>query len=318
MYDTIHFRLMRHDVEGAMYDEALNHIASLLTKHSYQQGQNIDIHEGYIDGLYIRATPYYVEVKNSLCKWHLGNNLETLSRQSTERAIEKLSALLHLPMGQATITRVDVARNMTTTHPPECYLTHLGNYSPATRGPYSADRGKPTGLIYKFKDRELVFYDKTKEAREKRATIPDLYKGRNVLRYELRYMRRVPKQLGRDEVRAWMLYDEDFYINLNDRWRDEYKNIEKINTNRPSVAIKRVRDLNREGIVALGKQYGGELGLLEHFSQQRRAGVLTPKEYFDLKKAIKEAHSVEGGIMEASPLIDELNEKIKTQIAFYR
>ena len=51
---------------------------------------------------------------------------------------------------------------------------------------------------------------KTREQKSNREPIPELYEGRNVLRYEQRYTNRIASQLKVNEVTGAMLYDEAF------------------------------------------------------------------------------------------------------------
>lgn len=50
-----------------------------------------------------------------------------------------------------------------------------------------------------------------------------------MLRFEQRYSKRIATQLKIGEVTGASLYDEEFYINVLDRWRCSYMAIQKIN-----------------------------------------------------------------------------------------
>lgn len=70
---------------------------------------------GSLNGLKITLNRYQMKIKDgSLCKWHLGNNFQTMGRGDTQRAIERLSDALHVQMSKATVTRLDIAQNFIT------------------------------------------------------------------------------------------------------------------------------------------------------------------------------------------------------------
>ena len=126
-------------------------------------------------------------------------------------------------MSKATVTRLDIAQNFITRHPPEVYINHLGILKYATR------LQEPNGVYYSQTGGRLCFYDKNREQKSNREPVPELYEGRNVLRYEQRYTNRIASQLKVGEVTGAMLYDEAFYIDILNRWKDTYKAIQKIN-----------------------------------------------------------------------------------------
>jgi len=157
-----------------------------------------------------------------LCKFYLPENFQTLTRGDTQRAIEKLSDLLHLPMQKADITRIDLAQNFIVKFETPVYYEHLGTLQLYNRLEQSR------GLYYNNSKRKLVFYDKVAEYKHKNLPVPPLFQNRNVLRYEMRYYRQLLKQFNVPELRAEMLYNEAFYMAIIDRWHNEYKNINKL------------------------------------------------------------------------------------------
>ena len=179
MYDTVNFRLIAADVSGVSFiEETPCHLTEIGT-HDYNG--NIVV-TGQLNGLKVSVNRWQVKVNGgSLCKWYFGNNLQTMSRGDTQRAVERLSDELHLPFNLAAVTRLDVGGNMITQHPSEIYFNHLGVLS------WSKRLQQPSGLYYCKRDEQLCFYDKVKEQRSRREAIPEPYKGKNVLRYEHRY-----------------------------------------------------------------------------------------------------------------------------------
>ena len=313
MYDTINFKLSTADVPNVDFIEEIP---------CYLDEATIGFHDfngervvtGNVGGLKISINQYQIKVKDgSLCKWYLGNNFRTMGRGDTQRAIERLSDTLHLPMDKASITRIDVAQNIIVKHPTTVYLNHLGVLRHAKR------LQEPDGLYYSRSGERLCFYDKSREQRAKGETIPGLYKGRNVLRYEQRYTKRLASQLKVNEVRAALLYDEVFYMTLIQRWRDTYKGINKVNDiilNFPAMTSK--RQLYIMGVLSMVERVGGEVEMISQINEARKRGDLTSKRAFDLRKAIKEACKVKEGLTVQSEAIAELDKKIIEAVRYYR
>ena len=198
-------------------------------------------------------------------------------------------------------------------HPPSVYLQHLGVLKGAAR------LEEPNTLYYRKKDCGLCFYDKAREQKAKRETLPELFEGRNVLRYEQRYIGRLARHLGVPEVRASMLYNEAFYIDLLNRWRDDYKAIQKINDVQLNFdCMRNKKDLNRMGLLSLVERVGGLNAMMNQITEAQQQGKLNRKQAFDLRQAIKEACAVKDGLVVENEAIAELNKKVVEAVRFYR
>lgn len=310
MFDTINFRLTTPDPLRENFLNSVPYYLENQAEHNYENGLSVT---GSLDGLRVSVTRHRVNIKDgSLCKWYLGNNIQTMTRQDTRQAIEKLSDMIHLPMDKAVITRLDIAQNIITKYPINTYLNHLGLLRYATRLPM------PHGLYYQRGDRQICFYDKLKEQRGKGEPIPELYNGRNVLRYEQRYMRRLPSYF-KVEVTGAMLYDESFYINAIDRWLAMYEEINKINdVNFNFQAMTTIKDFKNMGLLALIEQMGGEVAFYAQIQEAQQRGELTPKQAYDIRGAIRTACKIKDGLIMENDAITELDKKIRQAVKFYR
>ena len=311
MYDSVKFRLLQSDAVSVDFLAETACYLENVGEHRYNQDTVLT---GNLNGLQISLSRYQMKVKDgSLCKWYLGDNFQTMSRGDAKMALEKLSDTLHLPMTKAAVTRLDVAQNIIIRHPVKVYLNHLGNMKYGTR------LLEPSGLYYKTTNGVACFYDKTREQKSNREPIPELYQGRNVLRYEQRYTSRIAKQLNEPEVTGAMLYDEAFYMNIAKRWRETYFTIQKINDVCLNFeAMKNKRALNSMGILSLVEKAGGELQMLDQINEQREMGVLDKKQAYDLRQAVKSACSLKDGLTVESEAIKELDKKVMEAIKFYR
>lgn len=311
MFDTINFSLA-HDEAGGV--DLLSEIPCYLDNVGEHYYNGVPYISGNANGLRVKVSEYKVSVGDgSLCKFYLGDNYQTMNRRDTQRAIEQLSDLLHLPMSNAQVTRLDIAQNFIVQHPPTVYINHLGQLANATR------LVEPSGLYYKTGGGVICFYDKNKEQKSKHEQIPELYKGRNVLRYEQRYQNRIASRLGVNAVTGGLLYDEKFYISLVDGWANTYNKIKKIgdiNLNWCRMTTK--KDLGKMGVLSLVERVGGQMEMRKQIDEAQQRGELTKKQAFDLRKAVDEACKVQNGLVVPNDAIQELDKKIIEAVRFYR
>ena len=131
MYDTVNFRLLQSEAGSVDFLAETPCYLDNVGEHNYN-GEIVIT--GSLKGLKISLSRCQMKIKNgSLCKWHLGDNFQTMGRGDTQRAIEHLSDVLHVPMSKALVTRLDVAQNFIVRYPPEVYFNHLGILKHANR-----------------------------------------------------------------------------------------------------------------------------------------------------------------------------------------
>lgn len=311
MIDTANFRLLQSEAGGVDFLAETPCFLENVGEHYYNGKAVIT---GSFNGLEISLNRYQMKIKGgSLCKWYLGNNFQTMGRSDIQQAIEKLSDTLHVSMSKATVTRLDIAQNFITKHPPEVYLSHLGALKHATR------LQEPNGIYYNQTSGRLCFYDKIREQKSRREPTPELYESRNVLRYEQRYTNRIASQFKVSEVTGAMLYDEAFYIGLLNRWKDTYKAIQKINdVSLNFQAMKSKQQLYKMGVLSLIEQAGGQLQMIEQINEAQKRGELSKKQAFDLRKAINEACKIRDGLTVPNEAIQELDKKVSEAVKYYR
>lgn len=311
MYDSVNFRLWQSEAGGVDFLGEIPCVLDDLGEH-YYNGEVVLT--GSLNGLKISLNRNQMKIKDgSLCKWYLGDNFKAMGRGDTQKALEKLSDILHVDMSKASVTRLDIAQNMIMMHPVDVYINHLGLLR------YSTRLLEPNELYYVQTNGRLCFYDKNREQKTKKENIPELYKERNVLRYEQRYNQRIASNLGVCEVTGGMLYDEAFYCKILDRWKDTYKAIQKINDIQINFkAMRTKKELQLMGVLSLVEQAGGQLQMIAQINEAQKLGTLTKKQAFDLREAVKEACKVKDGVMIESEAITELDKKILEAVRFYR
>ncbi len=311
MYDTVNFWLPQSKAGGVDFLTETPYYLENVGEHIYNNGEIVIT--GNLNGLKIILKEHQMKIRDgSLCKWYLGDNFQTMGRGDTQKAIERLSDTLHVPIREATVTRLDIGRNFETRFPPEVYFNHLGSLRNFIR------LKEPNGIYYCQSSKQLCFYDKIAEPKAHKAFIPKQYEGKNVLRYELRYLERIAAKLHMKEVTAAMLYDEAFFGLMN-RWGDAYMAIQKINDASLNFqAMKSKSQLYKMGVVSLTEQVGGLLQMIEQITEAQKRGELSNKQAFDLRQAVNDAYTIRDGLTVPNEAIQELDRKVSEAVKYCR
>lgn len=303
MYDNIDLILTRDKVKGIDFiEETAQYLTNAQEPRYNDFGTYIT---GYLDNLKVSIKENRVKIyDSSICKYFFGNNFQTLNRADTRAAVEKVSDILHLPFKNADVTRIDFSNNLIMQNDVNDYYKYLGQLQ------YYSRHEQPNGIYYNTGDKQVLFYGKVQEQKAKRQPIPELYKNRNVLRYEMRYKKHIRQQLNRPEITAGLLYDEAFYFDLVARWKNEYLKIQKINNDMSKIKpTGSTKDLI-ENIAILKMIEFGQPHLLDLIKEWQGAGLINKKQAQDHRKKIK---SLTLATMDSpgSELISELSNKIK-------
>jgi hypothetical protein len=223
MYDNLELTVTKEQSPGTDFLQTIPQYLSIVSNRGENQFGKYAT--GYLGSLKVNISDSRVKIyDSSLCKYYLGDNFKTLTRGDTKLAIDKISDSLHLPFHLANVTRIDFANNLIMQYNEKIYYPYLGEAQ------YYNRLEQNNGLYYNNLSRQLVFYGKGYEQRIKRQPIPEPYKGKNVLRFELRFRKQLRKQLNQTKITAGLLYDDTFYGNLVARWKNEYLAIQKINS----------------------------------------------------------------------------------------
>ncbi|RYD51401.1 MAG: hypothetical protein EOP52_10430 [Sphingobacteriales bacterium] len=188
-----------------------------------------------------------VMIQGSLCKLYFGNNLETLNRRDTKKAVEKLEKLLGLPLEGFTLSRLDFSENIPTDKNVGTYIQSFEGIDKWKTEKHAVGEDS-TGKYFKQSIKHLLIYDKAREIHHKRKKrnwpILDRSKinpndfrnkeredelleqsSRKFLRIEYRYVKNVSAQLKRDRVSPLDLSQREIYFHLVREW---FKVISKI------------------------------------------------------------------------------------------
>lgn len=309
MYDTLKLWLPADSLNGSDY---LNKLPVVINDIKQGYSNSTYYINGYLDGLKLSISDKGVSILGSLCKYYLRDNINTLTRQDTQRAFEQLSDIMQVPVINAKVCRIDTSQNFLMKYEPELYYHYLGeckNYYRLTQ---------PHSLYYSNDLRTKLFYDKIKESKKKRVAIPEIWLNKNVIRYELRYTSRLAKQFNTSMVIASDLYKEEFYTNLIDKWLLEYETIQKnkqFNLNYDTM--KQPKDF-KDQLFLLKLSELGQVETNQLIDLMKAKNCFEHKEYYsrlkaDIKRMYKK-HQPE----QADELISELSNKIKRVTQYYR
>lgn len=283
MLDTVNFWL---DNETMGTDNPFSIVSCLDDVEERQSAQRGYYCKGKLGDYTITVNPAGVYMSGSLSKYYLPSNVYTLTRSAIKEAIESLSDNLKINVAAATVKRVDVSTVIPTKRRPADYYSRLG-----TKPHFKRLQAAVDTLYYNTVKRQLIFYDKSKEATAKGAIIPPTLTGCNLLRYELRFTRMLQKQFRQQEKpTAAILYDTDFYYWLVSSWRDEFLTINKIKTvSIMSDIIKTPKDAANALFAALLQSNGGS-SVIDGVLQDLKAAKCfdDPKNYTRLKNHLND------------------------------
>jgi hypothetical protein len=285
----------------------VNSIVNMLdnaTQHTKQDGTKYI--SGYTLGMKAIVLPIGLSLTGSLCKSYMNNNFQTLTRQCTQRAIEQLSDIIHISLNGAKVSRVDIGQNIIVNEAPEKYYYFLGNSKHFER------LEQPHSITYQQGLRTKLFYNKVEEAKSKKLLLPVMFENRHVLRYELRFMSRLPKQFNKAIVIAQDLYNEAFYIDMLQRWIGEYSIIHKNKLLTPKTETMTSKQAT-DYFLAILIELQGQNNALEVASHLKDR-FPSPREFKRFKAKINSLKD----LTQESDLIKELGTKINRVAESFR
>lgn len=309
MYDNLDLTVHKEVCQNTDFIQSIPQYLTRVSNQGVNQFGEYVI--GYLDSLKVSISDNRVKIyDSSLCKYYLGDNFKTLTRGDTKRAIEKISDSLQLPFHLANVSRIDFAQNFIMQHNEKVYYPYLGEAQ------YYSRLEQNNGLYYNYQKRQLLFYGKEYEQKIRQQPIPELYKNKNVLRYELRFRKQLRKQFKKPKITAGLLWDEVFYSNLVKRWRNEYLAIQKINSKLRKMKPTGSKKEFIENLALLSILELGQPQVLSKVKEWQRSGDITKKQAYDIRTSIKQI-SKTPMYEKGNDLIKELDKKVKEAARFY-
>jgi hypothetical protein len=223
MFDTVNLWIDRVELSGGKPFDVLPYLSETTERKSAKLGYSCT---GKAGDYMLSVSERGISLHGSLAKYILPSNVYTPTRMEIQQAIERLSDQLHADVKGAKVTRLDVSTVIPTKYPPASYYGYLGSKPHFERLQSTSDT-----LYYNNHQRQIIFYDKSKEAAAKGIVKPETLENSNLLRYELRYTKRLNKQLHLS-LSAAKLYDVEFYSSVVQSWCNEFMTIRKLKKQR--------------------------------------------------------------------------------------
>lgn len=249
-------------------------------------------------------------IEGSFPKYLYGNNVCQLTRKDIGTAIENLSDTLHLPIQDADVTGIEVGANICLSKMPSVYIGLLGDMPRMKRvmlGDSLYYRGN--GKVF---PKQYYFYDKGQEVKEKGGVMPVGLETANMLRYEMRLYRHLPKQLGIQELKASTLQDRAVYRELVNRWLDGYLSINKITDMKGSGIGKGLSVKDAQNIfIARCLAKGGVSAINDFVDELKQNSIFDERRYYGrLKESLCKLAS-KGKSSADNTSVNELTDNIK-------
>jgi hypothetical protein len=235
-YDSLKFRLKTEDGRKILpLLESFEERTDSKTGGMYYIGQ--------YRNLYFTVNDNGITVRNSIARFHHGDNSRLLSPTELKSALESLSESFGLNFYDADIQRIDFAGDIILHSPVPQYLAIAVRLPRLKKG----TDGDGTTVYFKSKNREVKLYDKVAECKAHKSKVPITYKGKNVLRIEESYIGRINQQFG-FSVKMLHLTSDAFYNDLCERWRQQCNVIQMV-APYPAITGSFQNKADMEGII---------------------------------------------------------------------
>lgn len=220
MFDTVNTWIEGKEFRRLFLLNSLPYQLTNISEHKKESGETWI--SGNLKNYKVSFSDTGLRLVGSIAKYYLNDNVQTLSRGDTERAFESLEDHLKLSFNKAKVIRFDLGHNLIMNHTPESYFSFLGESI------YYNRFEQKKSLYYSNSNRVKTFYNKIAECKAKGLILQNEFEQSNILRYELRYLKRISRQLKQKEISPDLLTDEAFYISIIDHWLSEFETINKI------------------------------------------------------------------------------------------
>jgi len=172
----------------------------------------------WLHGFTIKMSKKRIIFEGSLAKyWNQGNNIEPLAMEDVWDVLNELTEKFGVSFFAAKVTRLDIAGIVVTDHAFHNYTRCLGAKSNCRRWWVDTTLYYDNSEDPKDTTKQLIVYDKHKEAEYKGMQIPEPFVGKNLFRYELRIKKDLKNQLQKDVI-GKTLYQPYFFRQLVTMW----------------------------------------------------------------------------------------------------
>lgn len=268
---------------------------------------------GYLDGIKVRQARGNTMIECSLPKLLKGNNIYSLNYNEVIMALELIEEKLGISIMNGIIRRLDCEITIESLYKPNTYFRYFGNSKY-----YVRKEIQKTSLYHTNNSRVINIYDKIKERKDKKESLPIEFQGKNLLRFECRYKNKYLKSIAKknslEVIKIKDLINPLIFVKISEMIIFEYKAIDKLDA--PVIinfndSVRSKADLIKNLVNIAIKFLGGVNAVLEMIDSSRPYNLDVRSEYFSRrKKDIKEI--VKASNMElVENFISEIDKKIE-------
>ena len=297
MVDTIHIRLTNNQTVGKINFLQLSPYFNTVSDTKYLNTDNTVIN-GALGNLQISVSKNSISIKGSIAKWFSGNNLHTLSYEELIQAFTRIGNILHIPIGKAHFTRLDLATNINTKYSPKAYYKYLMYLKGFNRSNVGEDT-----LYFKSDEVTLCLYNKGKEQKMREGKL---------LRYELRLEKRF---FGAEKLSVGQFCSKKVYSRFISYWQESFDAIYKRRKAiKPELNYKVVKTPADAKVVALSyfiDKAGGLEDMVRDISNAQASYSLTPMQAHRLRQEFLSCYHISpGSLISPNRILGELKNKI--------
>lgn len=307
MYDKVRFWL-GCVLDSGRQEAIAQHLTDASAQINCQTGDTRTV--GSLDGLRVSLFADGLSLMGSLPKFLYGSNVYPLDIHSTAEVLEKISDVLHMDIADADVRSLEFGTAFQMRHKVSDYLDKLGDMPWKKRC-----RATATSLYYRGNGRRQYktfnFYDKIIEAKAKGMDYPSDMELANLLRYEMRLVGSLGKQLKEPPVKATDLCKRPFYRKVLRLYQDSYYSIKKSKQVKTNVMddIATVGDAFNVFVARLMSKSPDEA--TDFLNELKRVGVFSDrKSYTRLKHKLQDI-ATKADISVTDELIRELDNDIQ-------
>ncbi len=305
-YDTIKLVLTKRQIPATDF---IAHTSKYIeVDHIHSNHARV---QGMVRNFRVIATPKCIKVEGSVAKFVHGDNFRSVTLSEMEQTLQTLSSMLHLPLDQAILSRVDIGCNLKVDHFPELYFDYLGTLPKFSRRIYGN-----SSLYYENRTCTMLFYNKIKEEAMRNPLFSGGWGFENVIRYEVRLVRAGVRSLLNTEPKPTgaSLCNPAFYQALCANAADLYASIVKINSSPLSFLFEDVgnaTDLLDRCVCYVNRSIDLEGELKRRFRNREQASPNDVAKHYQLRRRIKKALARAGEFCHTQKLEQELDQKIR-------
>jgi hypothetical protein len=215
MYDKFGFTTTDKNLVNISYLE--NHTEN-FKRRTNEDGNTY--YQCKVRNLFFTMSDYRVRIVGSPATFLHGHNFNTLKYHEIDRFSHEVSEAFGVDITRFKIYMMDITDNLFMDYKPIIYKRYMAETRYFNRIGY-----KHNGLYYRNKQHQLLFYDKTIQAKQERVPIPKEFINRNIWRYEYSIFRKVHKKLGTPLIGINDLADSDYYVSTVNAWEKMFNSL---------------------------------------------------------------------------------------------